>query len=100
MAGGKTVTVDASPTTDPDGDTPSYLWWRYYGADTANAEATVSNETSATGTSFTVPSEPGKNPHIILEVTDRGESRNNCGAISRVFEDEGRNRIVGFAVSP
>jgi hypothetical protein len=72
VAAGETVALDASPTTDPDGDALTFLWWQYYDADSADAEVTITNDTAMTGASFTVPSEPGRNVHIILEVTDNG----------------------------
>jgi hypothetical protein len=72
VSAGETVTLDASPTMDPDGDNLSFLWWQYYDADSADAEVTITNDTAVSGASFTVPSEPGRNLHIILEVTDDG----------------------------
>lgn len=71
VAGGETVMLDASASTDPDGNTLSFKWWQYYDADTASAKLTIANDTTPTA-SFTVPSEPGKNLHIILEATDNG----------------------------
>jgi Protein of unknown function (DUF1593) len=70
-AGGETVTLDASPTTDPDGNTLTYSWWQYYDADSAVARVAISNSQTKTA-SFVVPSESGKQVHIILEVTDNG----------------------------
>jgi hypothetical protein len=72
VAAGSTVTLDASPSKDPDGNSLSYKWWQYHDADSASAKVTIANETAKTGASFKVPSEPGKNVHIILEVTDNG----------------------------
>ncbi|HEX8626640.1 MAG TPA: nucleoside hydrolase-like domain-containing protein [Catenuloplanes sp.] len=71
-APGTTVTLDASPTTDPDGNQLTFKWWQYYDADTAAAKVTISNDTARTGAAFVVPNEPGRQIQIILEVTDNG----------------------------
>jgi hypothetical protein len=68
---GQTVFLNASPSTDPDGDSLSYTWWQYYDADSVAAKVTINNSTSSNA-SFTVPNEVGKQIHIILEVGDDG----------------------------
>jgi hypothetical protein len=73
VAAGETVQLDASETTDPDGNGLSFKWWQYHEADSASAKVTIANATAKTGASFTAPSEPGKEVHIILEVTDDGK---------------------------
>jgi len=69
---GETVTLDASPTIDPDGDSLTFYWWQYYDADNAVTKVTIKNPYSKNNASFIVPNEPGKQIHIILEVTDNG----------------------------
>ena len=69
-AGGETITLDASPTTDPDGDTLTYAWWQYYDADSAAQGVIASSKTK--NASIVVPNEPGKQVHLLLEVTDSG----------------------------
>jgi hypothetical protein len=70
-APGGTVTLSAAGSTDPDGDVLSYRWWQYHEADSVKARIEINsgNEQEA---SFVVPDEPGKQIHIILEVTDNG----------------------------
>jgi hypothetical protein len=72
VAPGSTVTLDASPSTDPDGNQLTFKWWQYHEADSADAKVTITNDTAQAGASFVVPNEPGKEVHIILEVTDDG----------------------------
>ena len=72
VAGGSTVTLDASPTTDPDGDVLTFKWWQYHEADSADAKITITNPDAQTGASFAVPNESGKQVHVILEVIDNG----------------------------
>lgn len=71
-APGTTLKLSAAGSTDPDGNTLSYRWWQYHEADSAEGRVTISNA-RAQQASFVVPNEPGKQVHIILEVTDNGE---------------------------
>jgi hypothetical protein len=68
---GEKVTLTAS-ATDPDGDELNFRWWQYHEADSAAAIVAITNATSQDQASFVVPNEPGKQLHIILEVTDDG----------------------------
>ena len=68
---GETVTL-AATATDPDGNTLTCKWWQYADADSATANVTIANSDSLDTASFVVPNEPGKQVHIILEVTDNG----------------------------
>lgn len=69
--GGSTATLDASPTMDPDGDEVTFKWWQYHEADSASAKVEITGAGTKTA-SFVVPSEAGKQVHIILEVVDKG----------------------------
>ncbi len=83
---GETVKLSAS-ATDPDGDKLTFRWWQYQEAGSAqsgvsfqlakptsqpNDRKLEALEACATEASFVVPDEPGKQVHIILEVTDGG----------------------------
>ena len=68
---GETVKL-AATATDPDGDKLTFRWWQYSEADSAKATVKITSSDSANEASFVVPDEPGKQVHIILEVTDDG----------------------------
>jgi hypothetical protein len=68
---GETVKL-AATATDPDGNQLTYKWWEYVDADSAKATVTIANSDSPDNASFVAPNEPGKQVHIILEVTDNG----------------------------
>jgi hypothetical protein len=68
---GETVKL-AATATDPDGNKLTSKWWQYADADSASATVTITNSDSLDNMSFVVPDEPGKQIHIILEVTDDG----------------------------
>jgi len=68
---GETVKL-AAAAADPDGNKLTYKWWQYADADSAKETVTIANSDSLDNASFVVPNEPGKQVHIILEVTDNG----------------------------
>jgi hypothetical protein len=68
---GETVKL-AATANDPDGDKLTCKWWQYADADSVAATVTINNSDSLDKAGFVVPNEPGKQVHIILEVTDNG----------------------------
>ena len=68
---GETVKLEAA-ASDPDGNKLTCKWWQYADADSAAGTVAIANANSLDKASFVVPSEPGKQVHIILEVTDNG----------------------------
>ena len=71
---GQVVTLDASGTTDPDGDRLSYRWWQYREAGTYDGSVRI-EQADQTQASFTVPADvnEGESIHVIIEVTDDGK---------------------------
>jgi len=67
---GEVVTLDATATTDPDGDEVDVLWWIYAEAGTYDGEVTVADPKQVR-TDVTIPRDAaGRQIHIILEVKD------------------------------
>lgn len=66
---GETVKL-AATAHDSDGDELTFRWWQYGEADSAAATVTIAGSGSANEASFVVPDDPGKQVHIILEVSD------------------------------
>ncbi len=69
---GARVKLDASATTDPDGDVLSFRWWHYPEAGSYTG-ATLA-ESKVAKTTITIPkdAQPGETLHMICEVTDTG----------------------------
>ncbi|MFE7794770.1 nucleoside hydrolase-like domain-containing protein [Streptomyces sp. NPDC057460] len=68
---GSTVTMNVSPSSDPDGDQLSYSFWQYGDADSASTNVSIVNAKKAKAR-FVVPNEPGKQIQVIAEVKDNG----------------------------
>ena len=67
------VKLSTKPSTDPDGDRLTFKWWQYTDVDTCKAVIDISTLENNSAANFVVPDEPGKNIHVILEVTDSGD---------------------------
>ncbi len=69
---GQTVSLNASGSTDPDGDSLSFKWWQYKEPGTYTGSVSISGSTNASAF-FTAPSvTSSKTIHLICEVKDNG----------------------------
>lgn len=68
---GSIVRLNASGSFDPDGNELTYSWWQYEDADDCS-EKVIIKDGALEYASFVVPNEPGKEIHILLEVSDNG----------------------------
>jgi hypothetical protein len=71
-AAGKSVTLDASASQDPDGDELTFSWWVLTEAGTYVGEVTISGADSRRATVNVPLDSAGKNFHVVCEVTDNG----------------------------
>ncbi|EON76351.1 hypothetical protein ADIS_3479 [Lunatimonas lonarensis] len=70
---GSQLKLDASGSSDPDGDSVRFNWFRYEPADTYSGDFYIPNPDQAVQ-ELTIPESLGTaNIHLILEVTDSGE---------------------------
>jgi len=71
---GDGFTLDAFDTSDPDGDSFSFLWFNYPEAGTYKKQIEVNGAENVHMAHFTAPEvEKQETAHFILKVTDRGE---------------------------
>jgi hypothetical protein len=71
---GEGFTLDAFDTTDPDGDSFSFLWFNYPEAGTYKKLIKVNGAENAHMANFTAPEvDKEETAHFILKVTDKGE---------------------------
>jgi hypothetical protein len=72
VKGGDWVMLDASPTTDPDGDSLSFLWFAYPEAGTLKVPLSVGTDNLAR-LRFQLPVvDAAATAHVIVQVTDKG----------------------------
>lgn len=67
------LTLDASPTTDPDGDALDFHWWQYVEASTYAGPALADSREARMSLTIPADARPGDEIHMICEVTDRGD---------------------------
>lgn len=70
---GREFSLDASGSSDPDGDSISYLWFHYPEAGSYEAPISQNGAENASHVSFTAPAvELEETAHFILKLTDKG----------------------------
>lgn len=69
---GTQVTLDASKSTDPDGNNLKFNWWTQTDAGTYSGKVNVANSSANTVTVDIPADAAGKSFHVICEVTDDG----------------------------
>jgi hypothetical protein len=69
---GKTVTLDASKSYDPDGDKLNFKWWVQPEAGTYTKDITITKSDTGVITVDVPADSAGKTFHLICEITDNG----------------------------
>jgi hypothetical protein len=69
---GAEVALDATGSTDPDGNRLAYRWYVYREAGTYGGEVAIENDTASRATLRMPADASAKTVHVILEVTDDG----------------------------
>jgi len=82
---GTTVTLDASQTSDQDGDNLTFKWWIQSDAGTYSGNVSISNSSSSIATVNVPTNSAGMSFHVICEVTDDG-THNLTGYRRIIFE--------------
>lgn len=73
---GETFTLDAFESTDPDGDSFSFLWFNYPEAGTYTENIKVNGAENVHMAHFTAPKvDKEETAHFILKLTDRGKPK-------------------------
>lgn len=70
---GEAILLDATTTTDPDGDALAYEWFHYADVGNSTGDVAFSDARSPRTQVTTPPDYPGQELHLMLIVTDDGE---------------------------
>lgn len=68
---GEKIILDASSSFDPDKNSLSYQWWQYREAGSVQTKVAMKHADEKR-VEIIVPDNPGKQLHLILELTDNG----------------------------
>lgn len=68
---GEKIILDASSSFDPDKNSLSYQWWQYREAGSVQTKVAIKHADEKRA-EIIVPDNPGKQLHLILELTDNG----------------------------
>jgi hypothetical protein len=70
---GETISLDATATTDPDGDKLSFQWWHYNVADSYRGSTLSGSDESKAEITIPRDARVADEIHMICEVTDKGD---------------------------
>ncbi len=73
ISSGKTMTIDAGKTSDPDGNNISFKWWHYKEAGSFDGSVKLKDTDTDKVTLVAPPVSKPETIHVMLEVTDNGD---------------------------